>query len=124
MLDGTRTIGRETAATGASVTSASEYLLPTETRRVLHNLAHCMNNVDPATQPDAFVEQAHGAARRLPDRLIKCLRHFARFGSSTGTLLLRGLKTGPIPPTPPDNLAHLGERTLFAKQRPINGQSI
>jgi L-asparagine oxygenase len=75
--------------------------------------------VSPRQSPELFCRQAHRAARRLPDRLTELLHDFASKGTDSGTMLLDGLSIEDVPPTPPDNRSHLGERTMLARAQAI-----
>ena len=69
----------------------------------------------PGDDPEAFCKEAKQAARRLPNRIAEALQDFRRGGNAAGRVVFSGLPTGLVPPTPPDNSAHIGELTLLAR---------
>lgn len=100
------------------LTADGTHVLSAASRRTLCELAGELT-ADASSSPDEFVGLAQQASDRLPAEVRRALRRFARYGSSTGVLLLRGLCIGDVPATPPDNRYHVGERTLLAKQQAI-----
>jgi L-asparagine oxygenase len=79
----------------------------------------------PADQPGRFCEEAALAAAALPRRVRKRLGEFARNGSASGILVVRGLPVGrDLPATPPDNSHHVGERMLTARAQAIFNHAI
>ncbi|MBN6034191.1 TauD/TfdA family dioxygenase [Amycolatopsis sp. 195334CR] len=114
-----RTMLKNSSATQAR---AVLNLSPAE-RQVLLDLARTVRT-DPATHPEKFCADARVTAARLPARVGRALHEFARWGSSTGYLLLTGLPIGPTPSTPADNTHHLGERTLLARAQALIGEAL
>ena len=74
---------------------------------------------DPVTDPSAFGRQARLLARELPAEVLETLWAFEERGSGSGVLVLRGLDTGDLPATPPDNTSGVGGRTLLARQQAV-----
>ena len=91
-------------------------LLPHECAR-LCELAAELSAASPSDEPEYFCMEAQRIARRLPDRLHDLVAVFAQRGSHTGTMLFDRLpdEAEATPPTPPDNKAHVGERTKIAR---------
>jgi L-asparagine oxygenase len=63
---------------------------------------------------EGFVAAAQRNIQALPERLVACLRGFRRYGSPTGGLLIHGLPTFDVPPTPPDPGLAVGTRVTAA----------
>lgn len=55
---------------------------------------------DPVTDPESYVAEAQIQSARLTEPTRRALHAFRRFGSASGGLLIRGMPTGPVPPTP------------------------
>ena len=87
---------------------------------ILAGLAATLSPDLAAEDPDAFCIEAAIRAARLSPRVRRRLAEFSRRGTREGYLLVRGLPHDPVlPPTPPDNSRHLGERTLAARGQAI-----
>jgi L-asparagine oxygenase len=107
-----------------SATDSAALNLSAKESTVLRRLAAQINH-GPANQPERFSEEAALAAGSLPRRVRKQLSWFARSGSRTGGLVIRGLPVDdPLPKTPPDSSHHLGEMTLMARAQAILNHAI
>jgi L-asparagine oxygenase len=55
---------------------------------------------DLRADPERWALEAHVLFAEIPEPLRRRIGHFARFGTRSGALLVRGLPTGFVPPTP------------------------
>lgn len=83
-----------------SIDSTFELSLSDADRRALWDAAQEVTRYDAANQADAFVIEAQIQSSRLSADLRRKLLHFRRFGSPVGGLLISGIPTGQVPPTP------------------------
>ena len=67
----------------------------------------------------ALRRQARALAREVPAAVVERLWEFEENGSDSGVLVLHGLETGEVPPTPGDNSAGLGGATLLGRQQAV-----
>lgn len=114
----------QSAIRAKSVKPATALLpLTTRERETLVELSIAIT-ADPAKDPILFSHQASEAALALPSRIRWTLRQFAARGSASGILVLANVPIGAVPETPPDNSAHVGERTLLARAQAIINHAI
>ncbi|NAZ85808.1 oxygenase [Kineococcus sp. T90] len=73
----------------------------------------------PVHEPERFCRQARALVREVPAAVVERLWEFERDGSDSGVLVLRGLETGELPPTPADNAGGLGGATLLGRQQAV-----
>jgi len=71
----------------------------------------------PSQNPDLFCKESKHFSLQLPKRIRNILLNFAKNGSETGFLLIKGipLSEDNIPKTPPGNNEKIGEQTLLAR---------
>ncbi|MEY2569012.1 MAG: L-asparagine oxygenase [Actinomycetota bacterium] len=74
--------------------------VPPEDAEQLLMKAERLAAFDPVIDPDAFVLEAQGLAITLTEPVRRALLSFRRHGHPSGGLLVRGLPTGVVPPTP------------------------
>lgn len=98
----------------ASVDSSFELNLSEPDRTALWEAAHEVIRFDAANEADAFVIEAQIQASRLSPDLRRRLLYFRRFGSPVGGLLISGVPTGEVPPTPRHADLAVGARLLGA----------
>jgi L-asparagine oxygenase len=98
----------------ASMDSSFEISLSDSDRGALWAAAHEVARRDAATEADAFVIEAQVQASRLSDDLRRRLMRFRRFGGPVGGLLISGVPTGEIPPTPRHADYAIGAKLLGA----------
>lgn len=74
-------------------------------------------NASPSDAPDIFCKQSKLLAICLPHRIISKLKHFAKYGSETGYLLIKSIPidNNILPNTPSGNTYKIGEKTTLAK---------
>jgi L-asparagine oxygenase len=63
-------------------------------------MAAQVSTYDFQVDPEGYVTEAQRLARGLPSYVFEALQQFRRKSAPTGGLLIRGLPTGPMPPTP------------------------
>jgi L-asparagine oxygenase len=71
-----------------------------EERQAILSLAERVCQYNPVEDAEKHISTAQTLAAELPRRFRQEALHFRRYGSANGGLLLQGLPTGPIPPTP------------------------
>lgn len=69
-------------------------------RAALSSAARALAAHNPVTAPDDYVLEAQIQAAQLSEATRRALLAFRRFGSEAGGLLIRGMPTGDVPPTP------------------------
>jgi L-asparagine oxygenase len=68
--------------------------------RIIAALAEELHTVDPVEEADRYILEAQCRSAQLPERVRRELLTFRRFSAPHGALVLRGLPTGWVPPTP------------------------
>jgi L-asparagine oxygenase len=110
--------------TGPSVHSSSLLQLEAGEAEQLRKLGEELRAAG-ADSPERLCEEASLLAAALPMRVRVELARFARNGSDSGYLLLRGLSVDDhLPPTPADSTSHLGESTALAAVQAIVGHCL
>jgi L-asparagine oxygenase len=88
-------------------------LSPSEVECIRRAARECVD-CDLIEDADGFVARAHRHIPALPDDLVACLHAFRRYGNPSGGLLIRGLPTFEVPPTPADPKLGIGARLTAA----------
>jgi L-asparagine oxygenase len=77
-------------------------------------------NMSPSEKPELFCKKANQLSRKIPERIKNILLNFAKNGSETGFLLIKGfpLNDETLPKTPSNN-NKIGETTILARIQAI-----
>lgn len=78
---------------------------------------------DPIEQ-EKYCRAARELATQVPSRIIDALSLFSRRTDPARVLVLSGIDTGEVPPTPATNIKHLGEKTRLARTQAILNEVI
>jgi L-asparagine oxygenase len=78
-------------------------------------------DISPSENPELFCKQSKSLAKCLPSRIIRKLKHFARYGSETGFFLIKNIpiRESSLQNTPPGNNCKIGEQTAMARIQSI-----
>lgn len=77
-------------------------------------------NISPSEKPDLFCKKANQLSQKIPERIKNILLNFAKYGSETGFLLIKGLtlNDATLPKTPSHN-NKIGETTILSRIQAI-----
>ena len=81
-----------------------------------------MSNIltaSPSEDTEFFCSCSKKLSLCLPTRIISKLKHFAKYGTETGFLLIKTIPITDVPKTPPGNNYKIGEQTILARIQSI-----